>query len=199
MKLLITILFLVPVTLCEVDNYIVGGDIIEIDQVPYLVGIYLYGLIFSCGGSLISKNYVLTAGHCINSMFTYKVRIGSDDKYEGGVMIDVVNSTRHPKYKNLDYDYGLMELKEGEKLPDVVKFIQLANENDVTKDGEQMFIAGWGETNSNETDGYLRGALVPFLSNEKCEKSYGKNFTDRMVCAGYEEGGIDTCQGKKKS
>ena len=35
---------------------------------------------------------------------------------------------------------------------------------------------------------------VTLFSDAKCNEFYGEEFTDRMLCAGHEEGGIDACQ-----
>ena len=45
-----------------------------------------------------------------------------------------------------------------------------------------------GGTNSN----VLKYASVPLITNEDCMKSYW--ITSNMVCAGFKEGGTDTCQ-----
>lgn len=38
-------------------------------------------------------------------------------------------------------------------------------------------------------------ADVPLVSNEKCQQQLPEyNITGNMICAGYEEGGIDSCQ-----
>lgn len=41
---------------------------------------------------------------------------------------------------------------------------------------------------------YLQCVDVPILSNKDCENSYPGMITERMVCAGYLEGGKDACQ-----
>lgn len=38
-------------------------------------------------------------------------------------------------------------------------------------------------------------AEVPLVSKERCVKSYPRQIHDSMLCAGHDEGGIDTCQG----
>ena len=43
--------------------------------------------------------------------------------------------------------------------------------------------------------GPLQQALVPPISNAVCSSPqyYGNAITDRMICAGFSQGGIDTC------
>lgn len=40
----------------------------------------------------------------------------------------------------------------------------------------------------------LQCVEVPILSDKDCQHSYPGRLTDRMVCAGYPEGGKDACQ-----
>ena len=35
---------------------------------------------------------------------------------------------------------------------------------------------------------------VTLFSDAKCKEFYGEEFTDRMLCAGHDEGGLDACQ-----
>lgn len=41
---------------------------------------------------------------------------------------------------------------------------------------------------------HLQCVEVPVLSDKECENSYSGKITERMVCAGYLEGGKDSCQ-----
>ena len=41
---------------------------------------------------------------------------------------------------------------------------------------------------------YLQCVDIPILSDKDCDNSYPGQITDRMVCAGYLEGGKDSCQ-----
>jgi len=56
---------------------------------------------------------------------------------------------------------------------------------------------GWGETQDRtETNNILREASLPILDQNLCMEDIGSALiTENMLCAGYQEGGIDTCQG----
>ena len=61
-------------------------------------------------------------------------------------------------------------------------------------------ISGWGRTlpGFDKTPSRLRGATVPIVSDAFCNSSevYGSTFIpEKMVCAGFVAGGVDTCQG----
>ncbi|MFI5868397.1 serine protease, partial [Streptomyces sp. NPDC051546] len=43
---------------------------------------------------------------------------------------------------------------------------------------------------------YLQKATVPFVSDASCQASYGSQLTPgEEICAGFDQGGVDTCQG----
>lgn len=64
------------------------------------------------------------------------------------------------------------------------------------------FIAGWGQTSENgETSDVLHDLQVEVLNNKLCENKYNsvnpgpKHNFDVFICAGYFEGGKDSCKG----
>ena len=40
----------------------------------------------------------------------------------------------------------------------------------------------------------LQKAEVELFDNGRCNQLYENTITDNMICAGYEQGGIDSCQ-----
>jgi len=72
-----------------------------------------------------------------------------------------------------------------------------------TKDytGFQPFIAGWGAVSfKGPTSSILQEVQLPVLSTSDCQISYQQNFPNqvfdnRVLCAGYLQGGKDACQG----
>lgn len=65
-------------------------------------------------------------------------------------------------------------------------------------DGSTPFSAGWGKLKENgEESPVLMQVQVPIVKNELCGKLYARSneFDDRVICAGFMEGGKDTCEG----
>ena len=52
-----------------------------------------------------------------------------------------------------------------------------------------------GDTqNPNESNEVLRGVILPIVNQEYCNNLYNGRITDQMICAGFDEGGKDSCQ-----
>lgn len=54
-----------PVDDSQIGGRIVGGQIIDISQAPYQVSIRNSDEFHFCGGSIISRNHILSAAHCL--------------------------------------------------------------------------------------------------------------------------------------
>jgi len=58
-------------------------------------------------------------------------------------------------------------------------------------------ISGWGltEPEGGETSILLQKLVVPVISPRRCKILYAHRINRRMLCAGYEDGGRDSCMG----
>ena len=176
---------------------IVGGVEAERGEFPYIVSLQMNS--HFCGGSLIAKNWVLTAAHCIYtpSVVTRgKVLIGVHSLREPAPEVFAIKQAiKHPRYQErnqFDYDFALIELS-GESAFDPV----MLNGKDMEVDLEGISTtAGWGTTKeSGPISQVLMKVDVPLIEQSKCEAAYPGNILDTMVCAGLDEGGKDSCQG----
>ena len=62
--------------------------------------------------------------------------------------------------------------------------------------GTMETIAGWGVTEENGSGpDVLQEAQVPITTDAYCANAYGDFDPATMLCAGFEQGGVDTCQG----
>jgi secreted trypsin-like serine protease len=181
---------------------IVGGSTISYSLSPSIVSIQVRGYHF-CGGTALSQRYVLSAAHCalLYETSDYSVQIGSAILYQGGVNVNVSRIYKHPKFntENVDYDYAIFYLESITNYPENVVFVKLPDmPTDNLKTGEEMYVMGWGNTLVEEDDRrFLRRAVVPIVDIPTCKKNYSwAQITLRMVCAGYTNGGIDSCDGE---
>jgi len=179
-------------------NRIVGGIEAKPHSWPWMVKMYGVG----CGGTLIDRQWVLSAAHCFQSIFgarKYSVGLGfhSPSYYDLNTqIIQVAKVIVHESYnrRNHDNDVALLKL---EKPADVtghhVKPACLP-EADVP-DGKICYVTGWGRTQGTSNHGNLKQAAIPIVNRDVCNRQNNGLITDNMICAAYPEGGHDSCQG----
>ena len=189
------------------ETRVIDGTVVSQnnDMWRFIVAIKQNGGQF-CGGSLIAKNWVLTAAHCLSqddgtplsSDNSYKVSVGAyniNETIDYGVKRFIV----HPQYDatTTDNDIALIELDANVTIVPTIAY----DKSYTLVDDTQTRVAGWGNMNrSNETPVYpdnLREALVPIVDYDTCNASnaYNGDITTNMLCAGYMDGRRDGCQG----
>ncbi|XP_067626013.1 trypsin-1 [Eurosta solidaginis] len=185
----------------RLDRRIVGGYKVNITDVPHQISLQTSGG-HICGGSIIGSRWILTAAHCTDGKTPemLKVRIGSSEASTGGQLGRVKEIIQHEKfnYSNVDFDFSLLHLVKEVQFAENKKAVKLPEIKDEFMDGDICYVTGWGNTqNATESRQWLRQAEVPLFNHELCYEKY-KQFggvTERMICAGYLEGGKDACQG----
>ncbi|XP_055389467.1 trypsin-7-like [Condylostylus longicornis] len=59
-----------------------------------------------------------------------------------------------------------------------------------------LHVAGWGKTSCIcDNLSILKSVMVPKVSERKCRKIFKSRIDDSMFCAGYVDGGPDSCEG----
>jgi trypsin len=180
------------------ETKIVGGVEATRGEFPFIVSLQQnFGGHF-CGGSLISKNWVLTAAHCVDSVDKVVIGLHQHNNTSGAEVIKPKQIIRHPQYSDQtsDYDYALIELSQDSKFQPVpINTTEIA----IPTNGSQIMatVAGWGVTreDSYNLPAVLRKVDVPLVDSATCNADYKNTITDRMICAGYTQGGKDSCQG----
>lgn len=76
--------------------------------------------------------------------------------------------------------------------------MRLVNENYQIFARTMVTVSGFGETlNPSQKDSRLRAVRLPIVAKQKCNRTYTflGGITDQMICAGFEQGGMDSCFG----
>ncbi|XP_041032623.1 trypsin-3-like [Carcharodon carcharias] len=108
----------------------------------------------------------------------------------------VVKTIQHPgfDYRTTDNDNMLIKVSPPVQFNEEVQPIRLPSS--CASDGTQRIASGWGSMMNGEEQfpDRLQCLEVPILSDTECGSSYKDSITPNMFCAGFLEGGKETCQ-----
>ncbi len=193
-----------------VKPFIVGGQPAPEGAYPFMASLVYasannpYSGAF-CGGSLIAPNWVLTAAHCgvIVPASNLDVVLGTNRLENPVTRIRAAQIIVHPNYTPgpEDFDLALIRLSSSVNFPTVQPL--LPSLSSLSNVGVNATVIGWGDQ-AFRAGNYpidLHEAVVPISDQAQCNSVYTdpenptNGITQRMICAGYPQGGIDACQG----
>ncbi|XP_019846289.2 chymotrypsin-2-like isoform X3 [Bactrocera dorsalis] len=173
----------------RLQSRIYGGQNAAEGQFPYQVLVTRAGdgYIVVCGGAIISRNYVLTAAHCVNgySPSDYSIRAGTVKYNSGGVVIKVAEVKIHPQYSAYNYDIALLRLSSPLSFNDKIKPVLLGSTD--LPEGIPTIITGWGGVSSGGLANQLQYNTEYTLNRDSCIKRLN-TIADSMRCLGKSAG-----------
>lgn len=194
-SLLVTSLYTLP-ALAGFRPFIVGGEDAAKGEFPFIVSLQDSSGSHFCGGSLIKKNWVLTAAHCVTEGSPAQIVIGLLDRTKPDSAVEtftIKQTIVHPNNnsQNMDFDFALLQLSGDSK------FAPVALNTEEIRGATDFVTAGWGTESDGGYDlpNMLQKVTVPWVADDVCAKAYPNQTTNTMICAGLQQGGKDSCQG----
>nr|AAV91019.1 hemolymph proteinase 21 [Manduca sexta] len=194
------------------DDLIIGGQNASRNEFPHMA-LLGYGeepdVQWLCGGTLISENFILTAGHCISSRdinltYVYLGALARSEVTDPSKQYRIKKIHKHPEFAPpVRYnDIALVELERNVPLDEWLKPACL-HMGDETAD-DRVWATGWGLTEYKASSGanILQKVVLNKFSTFECILQYpphrlmSQGFdVNSQMCYGDRSQSKDTCQG----
>jgi len=192
---------------------VVGGEHAKPHSWPWAAALMQGGAVVNCGGTLIDKRWLISAGHCFHGQSQpsgYHVKLGADD--HGSTpeqneptqqVVKIEKFWVHPNFSHggapNDYDITLVKLESDVTLNEFVRPACLPKDTDRLQGGDKVVTIGWGQTDEGHEAELLQQVVLEVVDSETCKadwESQGGKIDETMVCAGNQTfGGVGSCFG----
>ncbi|XP_051170628.1 uncharacterized protein LOC127287634 [Leptopilina boulardi] len=135
----------------KLSGRIVGGNAANTGAFPYQVSLQR-GYSHFCGGSILNKHWILSAGHCFRdkNLFGKNVVVGTNNLKKGGDSFKIKRVIVHPQFNimKLKNDLALIEIEGILEFSSNVKPISLPT-YDIREADTSVVASGWGRLKVN--------------------------------------------------
>jgi len=192
-----------------IKPYVINGTDATINDFPFYARLTIpvndTSFFHTCGGSILSSKYILTAAHCVDNVniSEYAIVINHDNNnFSFSDFRKISEVYLHPDYNTIENgnDIAILELEE--EIKESFTAISIASPNEVRyyDNLEDLTVIGMGQINTNNDDAVTADTLqrgdVSLLTDEDCETFSGGAVSehDKTICAAPKKG-VDSCYG----
>nr|XP_016923390.2 serine protease grass isoform X1 [Drosophila suzukii] len=184
---------------------IIGGRNVQIASHPWMAYLHQESQ-FICGGTLINRQFVLTAAHCLDSSSKLTVRLGgmslrSSDNSMCQIPAEdyeVDRAFRHKYFTPTIFlnDIGMLRLARfvdyNVHIRPICIILDPAMQR-LVEDGMTLTATGWGLTDVGSEASVLQEASILVMNRNLCSDLYNVPVGLNQICAGDSE--TNTCSG----
>lgn len=193
------------------ENYlkIVGGTTAQKNMAPWVVSlqIVLWNRYYhTCGGAILSPEWIVTAGHCIRpNDLSYEIAAGRHNLRGNENSTEqrrtVLNDFVHPGYQGGigPNDIALVQLRYPLIFTSSVNKVNLPTVTTADEYGSAT-LYGWGSTSRSSNPimpNLLQTMTAPIINTDLCRQVLraGSVITDKNICTGPMDGRLSACSG----
>ncbi|GIY26814.1 serine proteinase stubble [Caerostris darwini] len=162
-----------------------------------------------CGATLLNEFWAITAAHCVENvpLADILLRMGEYDITHENEPLPFVERrvqiiASHPQFdrRTFEYDLALLRFYEPVVFQRNILPACVPAGND-TYVGKYATVTGWGRLyEDGPLPDVIQEVSLPILTNKQCETMYRsagfvEEIPDIFICAGYVNGGKDSCEG----
>ncbi|KAK0181221.1 hypothetical protein PV327_003523 [Microctonus hyperodae] len=159
---------------------IVNGEDAQSGEIPYQVSLQTWYNFHFCGGAVLTKNYVITAAHCVVDIAFNDIKIiaGSTNLNDPQSTHAVEKIIIHEDYTPDDSwrnDIALIKIKSEFNISSILNYVSLPFLHQKIPAGSIAIVSGWGRLWQNGPSmSILQKAQVFIASQEYCENINAK-------------------------
>lgn len=173
------------------EDRIIGGYLAQQGQFPYQAGLYLYKANnqgSSCGGTLISNSWIMSAAHCTYNNVRAEVILGTIDMTQrppGSVRVWANYIRTHPNYRpgSNKFDISLIRIPPVQ-FSNTIRSVYIAVSNANSYVGQNVVVSGYGRIADNTNTNRLYYTQTRIANLQVCYNFYKQGLVDNsMLCA----------------
>merc|ERR1712227_785795 len=162
----------------RVPSIINGEDVDYPGKYPWQISLQKFRQ-HICGGSIVSKDWIMTAGHCVEGSATFmSVVVGMHDMKQRYSIKKIYKHESYGKGQgSTPNDIAMIQLSTPISFNDHVQPIPIDTEDDFDGSSECV-ISGWGYTIEGRrfvNPSVLQEAHTTIISNSECKKYWGSS------------------------